>query len=281
MNKKILIDEFWIWHKQRTKIKNWLFCWLVSSIAIRFAYKIKHKDLFKNYNFIVKFKNRMKLVVSTDMWINLVAIINIFDNYMEGINIKLNKNDVVVDIGAHIGSFALPAFFNGAIVYAFEPDPKNYGILNLSIQANSIKTQQGFFLENVAVSKSSGFADFSIGATSTTGSLSRAGFYKAVACAPRIMCKTISLSEMFEKYNIKNCRLLKIDCEGSEYDIFYSTSPDVFRKIQNIVMDAHKVKNNNPKELEDYLKAQGFKLIGSRQYDNECRDLFFCNTLHC
>lgn len=51
--------------------------------------------------------------------------------------------------------------------------------------------------------------------------------------------KVTSLDEVFKENKLNKCDLLKVDCEGCEYQIFESTSESTLKKILNIVMEYH------------------------------------------
>ena len=55
---------------------------------------------------------------------------------------------------------------------------------------------------------------------------------------------------------------LKVDIEGSEYDIFYNTPPDVFRKFHTIMMEAHNfhpgIRGDEADKLKQYITSMGF-----------------------
>ncbi len=53
---------------------------------------------------------------------------------------------------------------------------------------------------------------------------------------------SITLDEIFQKYKIKRCKLLKIDCEGSEYEILYNANADVLSKCENLRAEFHESK---------------------------------------
>lgn len=275
------MKNFLFYFKKRFVLKNWLSCFFINSVIGRFMKKrFKRDSYFLKYQFTVNYTNGMRLLVRADIWKNLDTILNIFNEYLEDSRLKLNKNDVVLDIGAHIGSFAIPAFFAGAIVYAFEPDPENFRILNNSLKINSISLGNRFFLENVAVFATSGFAKFSLGRSSSNGSLVDVGFFKMDNDARQIICKTITLEDIFQKYFIEKCYLLKMDCEGSEYDIFYSINSKLLRKIEYITMEVHKVRNREPNDLKRYLENQGFDIVYTQLHKNGCYDFCFHNSLY-
>ncbi len=73
----------------------------------------------------------------------------------------------------------------------------------------------------------------------------------------------ISLNYVFEKYKISGCDLLKIDCEGAEYEIFHNTSSTNLKKINRIVGEIHlfdeKMKNEFIK-LKHRLVTDGFSI---------------------
>jgi FkbM family methyltransferase len=56
--------------------------------------------------------------------------------FQEGVSISLG--DIVLDVGANIGVFALSAAKQGARVYAYEPIPDTFGLLKQNIQLHGL-----------------------------------------------------------------------------------------------------------------------------------------------
>jgi len=53
------------------------------------------------------------------------------------------------------------------------------------------------------------------------------------------------------------CDLLKVDCEGGEFEIFGASSLDVIRRARRIVLKFHRVVGE-PQDLIDRLEESGF-----------------------
>lgn len=66
--------------------------------------------------------------------------------------------------------------------------------------------------------------------------------------------KVNNLNSIFKQYKIKKCSLLKIDCEGSEYQIFNNSHYKTLKKIKRIVMEVH-LFNYEMKEQYNNLKT--------------------------
>lgn len=62
--------------------------------------------------------------------------------------------------------------------------------------------------------------------------------------------KATSLDQIFKENNLKQCSLLKIDCEGDEYPIFQNTSDSILKKIDTITMEIHLW---NPAMRKDFI----------------------------
>lgn len=73
---------------------------------------------------------------------------------------------------------------------------------------------------------------------------------------------TTSLEEIIKDNNLNNIDFLKLDCEGSEYDILYGTTNSVLDKISTISIETHqgKADNENTAALIKYLKKVGFEI---------------------
>ena len=58
--------------------------------------------------------------------------------------------------------------------------------------------------------------------------------------------------DIFTENDIKECDLLKIDCEGAEYEIIESLPSDFFVKIKKMVIEYH-MADSNPELLEKLI----------------------------
>ncbi len=56
--------------------------------------------------------------------------------------------------------------------------------------------------------------------------------------------------------NLEKVDFLKVDCEGGEYDIFYSTSVDTLNKCEYMAIEYHDIdEKKNGKALYWYLRT--------------------------
>ena len=49
----------------------------------------------------------------------------------------------------------------------------------------------------------------------------------------------ISLQTLFERYRIDRCDYLKLDCEGTEFEIILETDSSLLNRVQRIVLEYH------------------------------------------
>ena len=57
----------------------------------------------------------------------------------------------------------------------------------------------------------------------------------------KIKCKVCTLSEVIESKNINNINLLKMDCEGHEWEVIKGINDNHWPIIQSIVMEVHDI----------------------------------------
>ena len=157
--------------------------------------------------------------------------------------IDFKPGDIVVDIGAHIGLFAIITAlrFPDIVIHSFEPFPDNYALLQQNLACNGITTvhtyQQGVssdgrLLEMVTNVQNSG------GSTCHSRTLE----HGRTTGIP-----STTLDHIFESLGIDHCKLLKIDCEGSEYEILYSTAS--LAKVEYLSGEFHE---------NEWLRSQGY-----------------------
>jgi FkbM family methyltransferase len=172
----------------------------------------------------------------------------------------LARGMTVVDVGANQGFFSLYAASKGATVCAFEPCTENFEILKWNVENNCFGDQVKMF--NAAVTGTQGqvplfvFEDTSGEidlATVTTSNKYVGGARVQTRCT-----ESVTLDSLINDLSISKCDLLKMDCEGAEYEILRSTSRDSFRKIARIVMECH---DHRMEEAAIILRNAGFETV--------------------
>jgi len=203
---------------------------------------------------------RIKIRVrSTD----LMALTNVWMiNEYDIEDFEINVNDTVIDIGAHIGLFSLlvSQLCKTGKILSFEPVSENFDLLVSNLKLNHIKNILPF---NMAVSKNSGRLDLFLNNDQSAHSI----FSKS---SESISVESTSLQKIFEENKISSCKLLKLDCEGAEYEIIDSLPSKYLDKIQNMVIEYHlaDTKPELVKSLILKIKNAGFK-IKTRPHHND------------
>lgn len=114
----------------------------------------------------------------------------------------------VVDIGAHIGSFAIRCALMGAVVHAYEPDSMNQAILGNNVRRNCLEGT--VWCHDEAIDETTG--DMELGPMGETGMLS-------IATSVGARYPTLSLPDLCKRDAENGGMILKIDTEGAEYRI--------------------------------------------------------------
>lgn len=156
--------------------------------------------------------------------------------------IGLNEKSFVVDIGAQVGvisTYIAKKF--GSHVMAIEPMPDNYSRLVRNINAMGV----GNLVNPVNKSVYNGKPiKLSRGETNLTGS--------ARVSDEGIEVESVNLHDIIKCVSVIDC--LKIDCEGSEYEILYNLSEKDFRKIKHIRGEFHYIEGQDPNKLLEHCK---------------------------
>ena len=177
-------------------------------------------------------------------------------------NFSFEEGDIVIDIGANVGivSIYLAKRFPFIKIYAFEPVKENYNNLIKNIKLNDINEGQ-IIAENVAITKDG--RNVMIDKPITNSGASNIYGIHDHDCEynKEYNINSVTLDSIFSKYNIEKCKLLKIDCEGSEYEILYNLSENNIKKCDNMIAEFH----GKTEEIEK-LYAYCSKYIGNIEY---------------
>ncbi|MFX0208317.1 MAG: FkbM family methyltransferase, partial [Candidatus Hodarchaeota archaeon] len=157
-------------------------------------------------------------------------------------------------IGANIGLFSLFAAKFARTVYSFEPSPQSFIYLQNNVISNAFKNIKCF---NYALASHSGEIAFYESEDLTSSSFSRDSNSRASVKMTTVNC--VNLQEIFDINRIDRCDFLKMDCEGCEFEVLFSTPAEYLEKIVTISIEFHDSSTEyTHRDLAGYLTQHGF-----------------------
>lgn len=156
---------------------------------------------------------------------------------------QLDKNSIVIDVGAYIGKVSKNICENS------KGNPKNYYLIEACPNNFEILKQncKKYNLYHTIISNKDGEEEFYISNNiKSKGSSQSNSLYKKfiknkiwVKKLKSIKIKAYSLDSFIKNNNIQNIDFLKINCEGGEYKIFTSSTLDFLDKTKYIYLQMH------------------------------------------
>ena len=148
----------------------------------------------------------------------------------------------VLDIGACIGDTAIYFVLSGAKhVYAVEPYPATFKAMLRNIDANGLGSR--ITPLNLGI----GNADTKIMLTDKGSD--RPGNQSLHDMRQGKQVPVFTLSSIMRRLKLDDC-VLKMDCEGMEYDIILSSSDSTLRAFSQIILEYHFGHENLARRLE-------------------------------
>jgi len=206
--------------------------------------------------------------------------------------IALEDGDVVFDVGANIGLFTLFARRKcpAAQIYSFEPLPPNFELLRANVTRHNANAR----LFNYGLSNSSTIANFTFYPEAaglsgrTANSAGDKEDTKAIVTdwihnaareneqdllpqsqldellneylrAETYNCPVKTLSDVIREHDVERIDLLKIDVEGSEFDVLSGIQDEDWRRIKQIAIEVHS--RSILKCITSLLEARGFQFV--------------------
>lgn len=179
-------------------------------------------------------------------------------------------SDVIVDVGAHIGAFSYLCHLRGSrSIHCFEPARRNFKLLE-----RNLRSLAGVHALNAAVWRSDGDKAPKLVLSGPIGDNTGAN---SVLAAGRVVdfdtqtidrepspeahpVASVPLDDILERF--ERVKLLKLDCEGSEFPILLTSR--LLHKVERIVGEIHEV----TEEWMEFLDPQ-CRLEGRRAYRKE------------
>jgi len=158
-------------------------------------------------------------------------------------NVDFKPGDVVIDIGANVGSVSimLAKKYPFLKIYSYEAHPINFQNLQKNIKENNVSNIKAF--NNAVFSEDNYFIDISLNIDNTGASNSfidpeeYPDLYEKEYSSVQV--PTISLDTIIKENDIQNIKLLKMDCEGAEFDIFSNSELINQVPLENVGIEIH------------------------------------------
>lgn len=171
-------------------------------------------------------------------------------------SIELRHTDVVVDIGAYVGTYGIRcASLPVRKVTMYEPTPVSFEILSLTKLKNATSVQAAV-VGNEKIKSIDLFISKGIGVTNST-------------VLTKNKATKVTVPAISYKKAVEGATVVKIDVEGAEYDY-----PIVQPGIRALIIDFHKVtgidwKQKAEKMVSD-IESAGFKPVITPNFDSDC-----------
>ncbi|MEZ4180639.1 MAG: FkbM family methyltransferase [Candidatus Doudnabacteria bacterium] len=188
--------------------------------------------LYKTFSGI-KFWTRGKTTDINDAVVVLSG--NEYPDELLGLSQDLQSSPVVLDLGGHIGTFAMliKSRWKNAKIFSMEPVKSNQDLFAKNIQANNY---QDVVLIPKALFDQAGqyYIDFS-GKQFDALTVSRVKPHHG----DYIVIDAISLDQLLGQYQIELIDLVKMDIEGSEYIVLPKCLDQLSKVAKRLIMEYH------------------------------------------
>ena len=179
----------------------------------------------------------------------------------------VNAKDLrIIDIGANVGTFTIwtNTVYKVREAFCFEPEPESFRLLGFNLSQNGCTTAKTY--------------PFAVGGTSRTVNLS---VNKNVPAAANIYddasgngqtVTVVSFGEWLSKIE-GNFDILKMDCEGAEWEIVRCADAQQFARFQVVVVEVHPDPENKNAigDFQPAMEKLGFETV---HWDNKSYGLY-------
>lgn len=210
---------------------------------------------------------------------------------------KFSSRDVVIDVGAHIGIFTLAALQRGCgRVYSVEVDSENYRIAAVNLK--TYLEEGSARLINAAVWRSDHDDDvLRFSGYPSCGEVTNTGGGDVIWSEDGPVVPKMSFDGLVQEAALDGngrVRLVKFDCEGSEWPILYTSG--TLHLVEEMCGEFHEIGGAHDcrrspytirghdtftaPQLAGLLESQGFQVRFSYHSSGSKRGMFFASRAH-
>jgi FkbM family methyltransferase len=158
------------------------------------------------------------------------------------------RGKTVIDIGANIGDTPIYFTLHGANrVIGIEPYPKNYELAIKNVLTNEFSDKIMMILAGCSSKMDQIIIDPEY-ESNIESQLKNSTSGESIPL--------LTLEDILKKYNVENGSILKMDCEGCEYDVILHSSDEILKRFSHIQIEYH----SGYKNLKEKLERCGFKI---------------------
>lgn len=198
-----------------------------------------------------QFVTRSGLALETEAG-NSSPIIEVFAYGEYDLPLKWSELRRVIDVGAHVGSFALWTCDRApeARIVAVEPEPHNFHDLVANVERNG----QADRVEAVhaALGSDPGTVTLRVPMNRESGSM-------FAADGDSIHAAVITLPDLIARFE-EPPDLLKLDCEGAEWQVLEGLEAVSWACISRLIMECHATAGRTIEEMTDLLSRHGLSV---------------------
>jgi FkbM family methyltransferase len=167
---------------------------------------------------------------------------------------------VIVDIGANVGTFSVYAGTSARnlTIYAYEPATEFFELLRHNLRLNGLESAVQCF--NLAVGAETRLRQLALESHDFS-------FPTLLPAAGERVLRTVevqttSLADLLDAHALSRVDLLKMDCEGAEYEILYRTPEPYLDRIREIRMEYHRLaaERCSGDALATFLQSRGYRV---------------------
>jgi FkbM family methyltransferase len=197
-----------------------------------------------------------KLLIRPFIFSEIIMVSGRWEPYVKNIlERKVKESDVIVDVGANIGIYAVPLAKRVKKVIAFEPHPKTSEILEKNVKLNNINN---LILIRKAVGNSSGNVRYSLSKVPQESGIFRSNNNK-IETIIEMECVDLDHALLTES----KVDWLLIDVERFEFDVLKGALNILYKCQPRIIYESHEEESRKVKEMlenEGYLVTQVYSI---------------------